>query len=287
MQTLWSASLAFVADQQRAGHYRPDTAKTARYALASLCRVVGGSKQVGKVKPADILKWQAATRLKQGTMRTRMGTFRCFFAWCVATGRIKRSPMEGIKAPKEPRRLPRELTDDEVTALLKVSDDREQLVVLLMVQEGLRCGEVARLEGADLDHEGRLLVHGKGGHERVIPLTTQTLNAWEHYVTSRVGPVIRNQGNGIYGKGVTPDHLSAMVVGVFKRAGVKAGAYDGRSGHALRHTCAGDLLDNGADLRDVQEVLGHANLSTTSIYTKRRGDPERLRAAMSGRWYGK
>ena len=96
------------------------------------------------------------------------------------------------------------------------------------------------------------------------------------------GPLIRSYING---RAITAKRISELAVEVLRDAGVKQRARDGVSGHAYRHSAAGDMLDKGADLRDVMEFLGHTNLATTSIYLKRRGATGRLREVMDQRGY--
>lgn len=198
-----------------------------------------------------------------------------FVRWCHHTGRMRRDPLHEVDKRRTRRTLPRGLKPEDVTALLKVADPRERLMVLLGVQEGLRCKEIAGLQVEDVEDRVALIV-GKGDDERYVPISDQTWAAWQSYVRWRSGPVLRSR---VSDAGLTPMYVSQQLTLLFRRAGVKGSA------HALRHTCAHAMLDAGAELRDVQEMLGHANLATTSRYTKRHQNPQRLRWVTNGRWY--
>lgn len=206
---------------------------------------------------------------------------RTFCRWLVAERLLRRDPTAGIGRVRQPRQVPRGLTADRVSALwLVLPDVRAELIVTLMVQEGLRCGEVARLEVGDLDWAGRVvLVHGKGGHERVLPLSAQTAGSLSRYLSERpatAGPLVRSYTRP--GQAILPGRISHLVGRWMRDAGVAA------SGHALRHTAATDMLRAGAHVRDVQTALGHASLATTQRYMPWVvGD---LRVAMGGRQYG-
>lgn len=286
--TLGRAARMFLKDMHDTGQWAPLTRKQAAYTLDGLIQVLGKDRPLRRIASKDILRWQASRSVSPGTIRTRMGTLSTFFGWCVLNEYIRVNPVAGLRKPREPRRLPRVMSDEDVAQVLKCADERETLITLLMVQEGLRCKEVAGLQVQDLDHRGRLTVTGKGGHQRVIPLTAQTLEAWGAYVQGAgAAPVIRSHRDGAYQRPVKAQTVSELQQDLFKRAGVKVRPYDGKSAHALRHTCANDVLELTGDLRAVQEILGHASISTTSIYTRRAQDPERLRQALDGRWYGR
>jgi integrase/recombinase XerC len=215
--------------------------------------------------------------------------------WLVEVGELERNPALLVKSPKEPRRLPRGLTAAEVRRLLRVAPDaRAVVIILLMVQEGLRRGEVAGLDLGDIDMAERtMLVRGKGGHERVLPISEETFTAIRRYLgehPATAGPLVRrslDQPKGVRWdarQGLSPSYVSQMMTQWMREAGIKAKPYDGRSAHALRHTAASDMLRHGAHVRNVQAALGHASLVTTQRYLPLIvGD---LRESMGGSRYG-
>lgn len=187
-----------------------------------------------------------------------------------------------MRRRKLPRSVPRALDTDAVDAILTACRDQvDTVAVWLMVGCGLRRGEVARATWADYDRTAYVLtVHGKAGHERLVPVPSQVRPALRELPGARSGPILSHDG-----RAYTPGTIGYRVSKAMGRAGVKAAACDGVSGHALRHTAASDVLDACGDLRVVQEMLGHAQLASTSIYLRRAGLP-RIAAAMEGRSYG-
>jgi integrase/recombinase XerD len=220
--------------------------------------------------------------LAPGTVRNRISIVRTFFEWCIDRGYARTNPLAGMRSPKEPRRLPRGLSPDEVSAVLReCPDERTTLIVLLECQEMLRAKEVAGLQFGDIDRAGHeLRVVGKGGHERVIPASDETWEALNRYLTAwpaRSGPLIRSKLSPH--QGVQARYIVQLVADVMRAAGV------GETGHALRHTGATDMLRNGADIVEVRDALGHASIATTQRYLGVTRASE-LRKAMGGRRYG-
>jgi site-specific recombinase XerD len=219
------------------------------------------------------------------TVARKASSLRRYFGWLARTGAIPADPSLGLSAPKGDGRLPRVLrpdelrvlldspppsayepadgtVDDSVTSALRLRDDA---VVELLYGSGLRVSELCGLTCADLDLErGRVTVWGKGSKQRVVPVSgpaSAALRRWLAQGREALAPV-----------GVASDGL------FFNRRGGRLGPRDVRRiidkrapepthPHALRHTFATHLLDGGADLRAVQELLGHADLGTTQIYT--------------------
>jgi integrase len=164
-------------------------------------------------------------------------------------------------------------------------DDRERAVIWLMVGLGLRRMEVAGLRWEHHDDRARIVEvrHSKFGRERLLPVTDEVHDALERLRGGGMtGPIIRSARDPH--QGISVERVGQIAAEVMKRAGVKQRAYDGCSGHALRHTAASDVLDRSHDLRVVQAMLGHEALSSTAVYL-RRATPEQLRDAMGGRGY--
>lgn len=170
--------------------------------------------------------------------------------------------------------------------LAEATDGRARLVLLLMLQEGLRRREVAGLTLGDIDMAERtMLVVGKGNHERVLPISSETWAALTAYLAGeRIvgGPLIRSAKD--HRSPVQPATIGRLVSALMLAAGVKQRPYDGRSGHSCRHTAASDTLKSGAHLRDVQRMLGHIHLTSTEVYLPL--IVQDLREAMGGRRYG-
>ena len=223
------------------------------------------------------LAYLDSRRYARRTIARKASVVRRYFDWARRRGLVARDPTHGLSTPRGEARLPRVLRDDELTILLDepapralVGDDatraRDDAVLELLYGSGLRVSEVCSLGVADLDlARERVTVWGKGGKQRMVPLSSPACAAlarWiEHY---RVAVVARDAdaGRALFcnsrGGRLTPRDIRR----VFDRRSVSP-----THPHALRHTFATHLLDGGADLRAVQELLGHADLSTTQIYT--------------------
>lgn len=245
-----------------------------------------GNPDPRQLRRAHIERWLQTTNLSPSTTRSRLSQIRNFTRWAVEHGHMKTDPMMGIRPPRQPRHVPRNLKPKQVTEVFGMCPDcRSRLIVSLMVQEGLRRKEVAGLQLGDFDFDdGCVLVRGKGDHERVLPLseeTTRLLAAYMAEMPAKAGPLIRSQRDGH--SAVSPATIGRLVSGLMLDANVKKRAYDGRTPHALRHTAATDMLRHGGHIRDVQRALGHRSIRSTELYLA--WEVRGLRDAMGGRSY--
>jgi site-specific recombinase XerD len=222
-------------------------------------------------------------RLARATVARKAAALRCYFAWSLRQGRIDADPARSLRAPSGGGRLPRVLSGGEIGALLDLSvasavDQRDLAVLELLYAAGLRVSELCGLDRRGVDLAGRTVtVLGKGGKERQVPMHARCAEALAAWLA---------EGRGVM---ATPESPPEAVF--VNRRGVRLGPRDVRRlldaraaspthPHALRHTFATHLLDGGADLRVVQELLGHASLATTQIYTH--VSKERLRSVYEG-----
>jgi len=221
--------------------------------------------------------WRGSTAgLAKSTLARRSATARALTSWMSRTGDTPTDAAARLRAPKPDRHLPRVLTRDQMDTLLSrlaaraATDDtlaiRDLAMVELLYASALRVSELAGLDVRDIDL-GRLTVRvlGKGSKERVVPFGVPAKNAVAAWVEvrDRLTPAVPALFLGARGARVGTRAVYAMVAGLLE--GVPGGGPGGP--HALRHTAATHLLDGGADLRAVQEMLGHASLGTTQIYT--------------------
>ncbi len=215
-------------------------------------------------------------RLARATVARKAAALRCYFSWLTRQGRLEADPARALRAPSGGGRLPRVLSAGEIDALLDVPgegalDRRDAAVLELLYAAGLRVSELCGLDRGDVDRRARTVtVLGKGGKQRRVPVhdtAVAALSAWlEGGRDDMAGPseaVFVNQRGSRLG----PRDVRRIID---RRAASPTHP------HALRHTYATHLLDGGADLRVVQELLGHASLATTQVYTH--VSKERLRA---------
>ncbi len=289
MTTLTKHTTTYVHGRRARGEITKRTARNLTYALDGLDRSFG-NRPLGQLGPRAIERWMETTgRLAPSTRRNHLVAARGFCRWLIAQDLLVDDPTADVARIRQPRSVPRALGRDDVARLCRaLPDDRARAIVALMVWCGLRCVEVARLQVSDYDPDGATIrVIGKGLHERDLPVPAEVGAIVDRYLASvggvLSGPLVRS--SRIPSRGLSECTISTYVSRWMQDAGLKVGRWDGRSAHALRHTCASDVLDECGDLRVVQEMLGHAHLSSTAIYLRRAG-MGRLREAMEGRSYG-
>jgi integrase/recombinase XerC len=215
------------------------------------------------------------------TLARKVAAVRAFYRFLKRRSVIDRDSGTLLRAPKVPRKLPTFLCVDDAAAVVTEPSQgaatealalRDRALLELLYGAGARVAEVASLSLERLDLEQRtMLVHGKGDKERVLPLGAPALQAVAEYLAIR--PELRNRRTGKqdprtlflgrYGTKLGVRQIRALV----KRYGMRALGHADVHPHALRHSCATHLLDAGADLRGIQELLGHASISTTQRYT--------------------
>ena len=273
----------FLADRRAVGVYTHDTARIVARRFVSLDRHFG-RRPLNQLTDRMVESWLASIgHLAPNSRAAYVSTVRMFTRWLVDRGKLRADPCASLPPQKRARSVPRALSAEEMERLFAVCrDDRDRAIIWLEYGVGLRRVEVARACWEDYDPERRiLLVHGKGGKERIVPLLAPVADAVERLrVRGNTGPILRSKNDPA--AGLTPQTVGRLAVELMYLADVKHVPWDGRSGHALRHTAASDTLDADPDLTIVQEMLGHASLPSTAIYL-RRANLTRMRRAMEGR----
>ncbi len=244
------------------------SAHTQRAYLHTLTRLAAWVADRGRaletVRPADLRSFlvHVADGVQPATVSRHIAALRSFYLWCLREGAIATNPAEGLRSPRVGRRLPRVPSEAACDELLdQPAPLRDRALAELMYGAGLRVGEVAALTWADLDLAGGM-VHvrrGKGGKPRAVPLTAPACALLAELAEGRRdGPVFLNRD----GRALSDRSMRRIV----RELGLRAGVGHVHP-HAFRHAFATHLLDGGADLRAVQEMLGHRSLSTTQRYT--------------------
>lgn len=269
------------------GELARSTVYQQRYRLVEFARA--HDFELDKLRRSHIEKWLGGLNVADSTRVTYFQVVRTFLRWSVERGWIATDPTRGIRLRTPAQGPARNLAPEEVAALLEVvPDERARVIVLLMVQDCLRRSEVSKLCVEEIDKRGGvMLVHGKGSKQRVVPISDETLEAIATYLAkfpNPRGPLVRSYSHPRMP--ISGSQIGNLMSEWMYAAGVKRAAWDGRSPHALRHTGAGDLLESGADIGQVQEILGHASLSTTNTYTKRLRAKSQLREVANRRRYG-
>jgi integrase/recombinase XerC len=215
----------------------------------------------------------------KSSVARKLASLRTFFKYLLREGRVASNPAQQVASPKLPRTLSSFLSVDEATALLESADVstcrglRDRSILEVFYGGGIRLSELVGLNLSDLDLEaGVIRVHGKGGKERVVPIGSYALSALRTYLAKRgelLNPARKGDSEETalflnrWGGRLSGRSVSLVVLKYLRKSGISRHI----TPHSLRHSFATHLLDGGADLRGIQELLGHARLSTTQRYT--------------------
>lgn len=232
--------------------------------------------EVGRAEIVDYLEVLAAGgNVASTTLHRKLSSLRSFYVHLRRTGLIDEDPTADVKAPAQSKKLPSVLSRAEVSHLINQVQGadpiatRDRALLELMYASGLRVSEVIGIEVSDLDaEEGIIRVRGKGSKERIVPVGRQALLAIRIYLRSGRRALTKDRPQrclfvNFRGNQLTRQGLYKIV----RKYASLAGLSDHMSPHTLRHTFATHLLSGGCDLRSVQEMLGHADVSTTQTYT--------------------
>ena len=250
--------------------------------VASYCHDVEGffnacELEPRAVTPADIQKYLGevtARGLSKRSAARLVSSLRSFFDWCVQEGEVKENPCDRVDAPKLGKYLPEVLSVEEVDALLESVDlrkpygKRDRAILEVLYGCGLRVSEAA---GLRLSHvhlkEGFVDVIGKGDKQRLVPLGEMAADAIAAYLPDRPDPAARAWEDYLFLSRFGKPLSRVSIFNLVKEQAMAAGIRKEISPHSLRHSFATHLIENGADLRIVQEMLGHESILTTEIYT--------------------
>ncbi len=222
---------------------------------------------------ADDLRLFVASEHRRGlsakSLQRRLSACRSFYAWLLRQGRIAANPAAAVRAPKAVRKLPQVLDVDEAVQLVELPIDgplglRDRALLELFYSSGLRLAEVCALRWVDLDFaQGLVTVLGKGNKQRVVPVGSHALKALAEWRESRNEWLTLFVFPGRNDNPITSRAIQLRLRQLAQRQGVFKRVHP----HLLRHSFASHMLESSGDLRAVQELLGHADIATTQIYT--------------------
>ena len=255
----------------------PLTAKNYRRDLNTLRAFAesSGARSWGELDSEHMRAYSAACfrkGLSARSIQRRLSAARTFFRYLIREKHLDRNPVTDVSAPKPRKRLPGNLDADRMAHLLDIPGkgaivDRDKAILELLYSSGLRLAELVDLDCGDVDMaEGTVHVTGKGSKDRIVPVGRHALDALRRWQPSRSTMAsvdekalfVSNRGSRI-----SPRSVQARVAHWARRQGVDTNVYP----HLFRHSFATHVLESSHDLRGVQELLGHANIATTQVYT--------------------
>ena len=211
--------------------------------------------------------------LESTTVAHKITSIKSYFNYNIKRGIVSVNPADKVSRPKLTKHLPEYLTEEEVGKLLDVEvrspyDYRNKTILELLYSSGIRISELVNIKTPNYDSEECLIrIMGKGSKERIVPLGDYAVNIMNDYMNN-YRPLINKKHTDYVFINNRGDKISRQFIfKVIKKEALKKGIKKDISPHTLRHTFATHLLKNGADLRIIQELLGHENISTTQIYT--------------------
>src|SRR5260370_29044536 len=263
-------------------NYQSDLEQFLEYLAPTQAKGKRKIPEIAEIDHLTIREWLSAlhsAQKKKASIARKLAALRTFFQFLMREGLLELNPAKLVSTPRREKKLPRHLSIEEVIRFIESPDSetdlgkRDRAMLELMYATGVRVAELTTLDLHDVDFQNKLIrVTGKRRKERIVPFGDQAHDALKNYLEVRAkflnqAPVSLREPEALFlnyqGTRITTRSVGRMVE---KYIRVCAGMHD-LSPHALRHSFATHLLDSGADLRDIQELLGHARLSTTQIYT--------------------
>ncbi len=251
--------------------YRADLTALARWLAERQVRIV----ETSRADLQDFIAWRVREGARPRSTARQLSSFRRFFRYLVRENGIREDPTAQIAMPKIGRSLPKSLTEEEVESLLGapvVSDplgNRDRTMLEVLYATGLRVSELVNLQHGQINlNQGVIRILGKGNRERLIPLGEEAVRWLTEFEHGPRGEILLERQTDFLFPTRRGDRMTRQAFWhIIKRYARKAGISKELSPHTLRHAFATHLLNHGADLRVVQMLLGHSDLSTTQIYT--------------------
>ncbi|MEK6735702.1 MAG: tyrosine recombinase XerC [Pseudomonadota bacterium] len=269
-----SLAAAFIHHLTNERRLSPLTCKSYTHDIGVLLKLVKQTdlEQVQAQNIRHIIAQLHGKGLSGRSLARMLSTWRGFYTYLIRDHRYQQNPCIGIRVPKSPRKLPHALSPDEAAQLLAfpVNDNltiRDSAMFELFYSSGLRLAELTQLKPDDIDFpDGTIRVNGKGGKTRIVPVGIQAIQALKAWLRQR-DHIIRPGVTALFlshrGEAISPRTLSYRLKNRARQQGLHQNVHP----HVLRHSFASHLLQSSGDLRAVQEMLGHAHITSTQVYT--------------------
>ena len=259
--------------------YSSNTVSSYSFDVCDFTKFIRGLGKIFKdIKVDDVKSWildLTERQIGKRSIKRKMSSLKSFYAWMYLQKKVDSDPFEYVHSPKATHVLPDFFSEKEIDALLTANEkrtdklkDRDQALLMLMFASGLRASEVVNLTFNQVDFDSRIMkVSGKGNKDRLVPFTNSAKEAMLNYINGLRKDLLKEDTKYIFlnsqGNKMTVRGLEYIL----DEIEAKTGLYGKIHPHMLRHSFATKMLNRGADLRTIQELLGHSSIETTSIYT--------------------
>lgn len=254
--------------------YRSDLEQLRTHLLESAPNQQPVVEKIDAAQIRSFMRWIHDRKAGNRSLSRKTSALNSFFLWLKRDERISHNPMDKVKRPKYGKKLPNFFSEEEVRKLLNIPDQdsvfgiRNRAMLELFYSSGLRAAELSGIRLQDIDlKRGLVSVIGKGDKQRIVPVGNSAIDAIRDYLKAREKLLSADSGDILFlsksGKALDSRQIYTLLQGYIKLVANQKGF----STHTLRHSFATHLLERGADLRVIQEMLGHSKLSTTEVYT--------------------
>lgn len=259
--------------------YSSNTVSSYSFDICDFTKFIRGLGKIFKdIKVDDVKSWildLTERQIGKRSIKRKMSSLKSFYAWMYLQKKVDSDPFEYVHSPKATHALPDFFSEKEIDSLLTANEkrtdklkDRDQALLMLMFASGLRASEVVNLTFNQVDFDNRIMkVSGKGNKDRLVPFTNLAKEAMLNYINGLRKDLLKEDTKYIFlnskGNKMTVRGLEYIL----DEIEAKTGLYGKIHPHMLRHSFATKMLNRGADLRTIQELLGHSSIETTSIYT--------------------
>lgn len=259
--------------------YSSNTVSSYSFDICDFTKFIRGLGKIFKdIKVDDVKSWildLTERQIGKRSIKRKMSSLKSFYAWMYLQKKVDSDPFEYVHSPKATHALPDFFSEKEIDSLLTANEkrtdrlkNRDQALLMLMFASGLRASEVVNLTFNQVDFDNRIMkVSGKGNKDRLVPFTTSAKEAMLNYINGLRKDLLKEDTEYIFlnsqGNKMTVRGLEYIL----DEIEAKTGLYGKIHPHMLRHSFATKMLNRGADLRTIQELLGHSSIETTSIYT--------------------
>lgn len=259
--------------------YSSNTVSSYSFDICDFTKFIRGLGKIFKdIKVDDVKSWildLTERQIGKRSIKRKMSSLKSFYAWMYLQKKVDSDPFEYVHSPKATHDLPDFFSEKEIDALLTANEkrtdklkDRDQALLMLMFASGLRASEVVNLTFNQVDFDNRIMkISGKGNKDRLVPFTNSAKESMLNYINGLRKDLLKEDTKYIFlnskGNKMTVRGLEYIL----DEIEAKTGLYGKIHPHMLRHSFATKMLNRGADLRTIQELLGHSSIETTSIYT--------------------